>query len=64
MSMRNSFTWTSTASVDMYDGNEFEHMTVSRESWERGQPDYNGAASFDNILKKVQLLLFITEHLV
>ena len=33
------------------------HMTVSRESWERGQPDFNGAASFDNILKKVQLLL-------
>jgi len=25
----------------------------SRESWERGQPDYNGAASFDNILKKI-----------
>jgi len=24
-----------------------------RESWERGQPDYNGAASFDNILKKI-----------
>merc|ERR1712083_1097530 len=25
----------------------------SRESWERGQPDYDGAASFDNILKKI-----------
>jgi len=24
-----------------------------RESWERGQPDYEGAASFDNILKKI-----------
>merc|ERR1711971_313082 len=24
-----------------------------RESWEIGQPDYNGAASFDNILKKI-----------
>merc|ERR1712083_1002771 len=23
------------------------------ESWERGQPDYDGAASFDNILKKI-----------
>ena len=26
---------------------------MCRESWERGQPDYEGAASFDNILKKV-----------
>lgn len=25
----------------------------SGDSWERGQPDYNGAASFDNILKKI-----------
>ena len=24
-------------------------------SWERGQPDYEGAASFDNILKKVDI---------
>jgi len=25
----------------------------TRESWERGQPDFEGAASFDNILKKI-----------
>ena len=59
-----------TVSLDMMDGSDLEHMsymsymTVSRESWERGQPDYNGAASFDNILKKVRLLLFILEQLI
>ena len=37
---------------------KLKHLTDSRESWERGQPDYNGAASFDNILKKVQLFIF------
>ena len=28
-------------------------ISTCRDSWERGQPDYEGAASFDNILKKV-----------
>jgi glycogenin glucosyltransferase len=33
----------------------------TRESWEQGTPDYTGTAAFDNILKKIDETLTVTE---
>jgi len=48
-----SFPGPGSTSVYNYQPSPSPPSEDSRDSWESGQPDYNGAASFDNILKKI-----------